>query len=107
MAYLTETSTWDVGVYELEVGDPVAGGPSGVSNAPLKNLANRTKYLKDAVDSNASSISSLQTSYSALSLLVGNQSSDQTILSTNLDNVMNNRGLNGLEGELFFYSVAF
>lgn len=51
MANLPESSTFDAGVYQLETTDPVVGGPSGVSNAPLKNLANRTKYLKDQVDS--------------------------------------------------------
>lgn len=50
MANLPETSTFDAGVYQLETADPVQGGPSGVSNTPLKNLANRTKYLKDHVD---------------------------------------------------------
>lgn len=54
MANLPESSTFDAGVYQLELTDPVIGGPSGVSNAPLKNLANRTKYLKDQVDSLAS-----------------------------------------------------
>lgn len=51
MANLPESSTFDAGVYQLELTDPVIGGPSGVSNTPLKNLANRTKYLKDHVDS--------------------------------------------------------
>jgi hypothetical protein len=50
MANLSESSTFDAGVYQLELTDPVIGGPSGISNAPLKNLANRTKYLKDHVD---------------------------------------------------------
>lgn len=50
MASLPESSTFDAGVYQLELTDPVIGGPSGVSNTPLKNLANRTKYLKDHVD---------------------------------------------------------
>lgn len=50
MANLPESSTFDAGVYQLELTDPVIGGPSGVSNTPLKNLANRTKYLKDHVD---------------------------------------------------------
>ena len=50
MANLPESSAFDAGVYQLELTDPVIGGPSGVSNAPLKNLANRTKYLKDHVD---------------------------------------------------------
>lgn len=51
MANLSETPTYDVGVYQLETSDPVQGGPSGVSNAPLKNLANRTAYLKQRIDS--------------------------------------------------------
>lgn len=50
MANLPESSTFDAGVYQLETTDPVIGGPSGISNTPLKNLANRTKYLKDHVD---------------------------------------------------------
>lgn len=50
MANLPESSNFDAGVYQLETTDPVIGGPSGVSNTPLKNLANRTKYLKDHVD---------------------------------------------------------
>lgn len=55
MANLPESSSFDAGVYQLETTDPVIGGPSGVSNAPLKNLANRTRYLKDQVDALASS----------------------------------------------------
>lgn len=55
MASLPESSTFDAGVYQLELTDPVIGGPSGVSNTPLKNLANRTKYLKDHVDALESS----------------------------------------------------
>lgn len=50
MANLTETSTYDAGVYQIELTDPVIGGASGITNTPLKNLANRTKYLKDHVD---------------------------------------------------------
>lgn len=50
MASLTETSAFDEGVYQLELTDPVIGGPNGISNQPLKNLANRTRYLKDALD---------------------------------------------------------
>lgn len=56
MANLPESSSFDEGVYQLELTDPVIGGPSGVSNAPLKNLANRTRWLKDAIASLASDI---------------------------------------------------
>lgn len=50
MANLSESATYDAGVYQLETVDPVVGGAAGVSNAPLKNLANRTAYLKSRVD---------------------------------------------------------
>lgn len=50
MANLTEVVQFDAGVYQLETTDPVQGGENGVSNAPLKNLANRTAYLKKHID---------------------------------------------------------
>lgn len=50
MASLPESSQWDAGVYQLETTDDVIGGTNGVSNAPAKNLANRTKWLKDRID---------------------------------------------------------
>lgn len=58
MANLAETATYDAGVYQIELTDPVIGGPSGISNAPLKNLANRTAYLKEAVDNASADLSS-------------------------------------------------
>jgi hypothetical protein len=50
MANLGELNQWDAGVYRLETTDPAIGGEAGVANAPLKNLANRTVYLKSRVD---------------------------------------------------------
>lgn len=50
MANLTETSTFTAGVYQLETTDPVLGGPGGISNAQAQALANRTLYLKDAIE---------------------------------------------------------
>lgn len=47
MAHLPEESKFDEGVYQLEMTDPVVGGPNGISNSPLRNLANRTRWLKD------------------------------------------------------------
>lgn len=47
MANLTETSTWESGIYQLETVDPVIGGPTGVSNTQAKQLAARTRYLRD------------------------------------------------------------
>ena len=50
MANLSESATWEAGIYQIETTDPVQGGASGVSNTQGKQLANRTKYLKDHVD---------------------------------------------------------
>ena len=50
MADLTETPTFDAGVYQLETTDPVQGGPGGVDNRQAQALANRTAWLKGQVD---------------------------------------------------------
>jgi hypothetical protein len=50
MANLNEDATWDEGVYQIEELDPVLGGPEGIDNKPLKNLTNRTRYLKQITD---------------------------------------------------------
>jgi hypothetical protein len=50
MADLPEIESYDTGVYQYEVTDPVRGGVDGVDNKPIKNLANRTKWLKARVD---------------------------------------------------------
>ena len=50
MANLTEASTYDAGVYQIETTDPVTGGPTGIANKAAINLANRTKWLKDKYD---------------------------------------------------------
>ena len=50
MAYLPEGPSWDDGIYQIETTDPVLGGPNGISNKPLKNLANRTLHLKGRVE---------------------------------------------------------
>ena len=47
MANLTESSTYEAGIYQLETSDPVIGGAEGISNLQAKQLANRTKFLKD------------------------------------------------------------
>jgi len=45
MSYQPEVVSYDAGVYQLEIVDPVDGGVGSISNAPLLNLANRTAYL--------------------------------------------------------------
>lgn len=50
MANLPETPQWEEGVYQIEVSDPVLGGPDGISNRQAKQLASRTSYLKQKVE---------------------------------------------------------
>lgn len=50
MSSVTETSTWETGIYQLEITDPVEGGSGGISNLQARQLGNRTKWLYDAVD---------------------------------------------------------
>lgn len=47
MADLPEINEWPEGIYQLETSDPVLGGPEGIDNLQAKQLANRTKWLKD------------------------------------------------------------
>ncbi|HAU3148778.1 TPA: hypothetical protein JDD57_000703 [Salmonella enterica subsp. diarizonae] len=51
MANLPETPQWEDGIYQIEVSDPVLGGPDGISNRQAKQLAKRTSYLKQQVES--------------------------------------------------------
>ena len=47
MAYLKEQATWEDGIYQYEITDPLQGGEDGIDNVQGKQLANRTKYLKE------------------------------------------------------------
>ena len=51
MANLKEQDKWEDGVYQIEENDPVLGGENGVTNRPIKQLANRTSWLKKALGS--------------------------------------------------------
>lgn len=51
MSTFTETSYFEPTIDQLETTDPVQGGASGKSNEAPKQLANRTRWLKDQVDS--------------------------------------------------------
>ncbi|MFY9141465.1 hypothetical protein [Sulfuricurvum sp.] len=51
MADLAETETYVAGIYQLEITDPVIGGPDGIDNLQAKQLANRTNWLKAKIDS--------------------------------------------------------
>lgn len=52
MGNLEESATWEAGIYQLERTDRVDAGidGGGVANRQAKQLANRTKYLRAAVE---------------------------------------------------------
>ena len=50
MTNLTDTATYDAGVYQIATTDAVQGGAGGIANKAAQNLANRTAYLKAQVD---------------------------------------------------------
>lgn len=55
MTDLVEIERWENGIYQLETSDPVMGGPDGIDNLQAKQLANRTRYLKKAIEASQSS----------------------------------------------------
>lgn len=67
MANLTETETFDAGIYQLETTDQVLGGVAGIANTQAKALANRTKYLKAHVDT----LETFKKKYSAVVVITG------------------------------------
>lgn len=50
MSSVAENPIWELGVYQIETTDPVMGGPDGIANLAARQLANRTKYLKQITD---------------------------------------------------------
>ena len=63
MANVTESSTWAAGIYQLELTDPVAGGPTGLANRQARELGDRTRWLRDraVLDNEPKTISALHT----------------------------------------------
>lgn len=53
---LVETPTWTPGIYQIETDDPVVGGPDGISNRQARELASRTAYLKQQLESSTSAL---------------------------------------------------
>lgn len=51
MANLPENEVWE-DVYQWETSDRALGGPGGVMNKPLRNLVNRTAFLKKTLEDN-------------------------------------------------------
>jgi hypothetical protein len=50
MANLAESATWESGIFQNEADTRWSPGPDGGSNRQAKQLANRTKYLKEFAD---------------------------------------------------------
>ena len=50
MANLKEQEKWEEGIYQIEENDPVLGGENGITNKPIKQLANRTLWLKKTLE---------------------------------------------------------
>ncbi|WP_439605389.1 hypothetical protein, partial [Shinella sp.] len=50
MANLPESPVFEEGIYQLEITDPVVGGPDGIDNIQARQLANRTQFLKQFSD---------------------------------------------------------
>jgi microcystin-dependent protein len=53
MATVSENLGFVAGIYQLENADPVEGGALGVSNRQARELASRTKWLKDQLEAMA------------------------------------------------------
>ncbi|ABO49757.1 hypothetical protein Dred_1223 [Desulforamulus reducens MI-1] len=66
MGNISESATWDAGVYQIEETDPVQGGANGIDNMPHKNLANRTVYLKQHHETLESEVSAARGGYANL-----------------------------------------
>jgi len=47
MGNLPESSTWEIATTQIDTGEELSGGVSGVLNRSFKQLTNRTKYLYD------------------------------------------------------------
>lgn len=51
MASIKELPRWEDEVYQIARGDKVEGGVGGIANMQAKTLAERTRYLKNVVES--------------------------------------------------------
>lgn len=70
MANLPESNEWPEGIYQLEEDDPVQGGPGGIDNLQAKQLANRTKFLRNLIESFLEGAQPLDAELTALAGLV-------------------------------------
>jgi len=68
MANLPEVAQWEPGIYQIEETDPVQGGPNGIDNLPNKQLANRTAYLKEQVESLGTRVTNVENAVAGLNI---------------------------------------
>lgn len=83
MADLIETPGWEAGIYQLETTDPVEGGAAGVDNVQARQLANRTAYLKQLVETLGTGKQPIDAMLTALAALV--TAADKTLYFTGAD----------------------
>ena len=82
MANLTETPTYEAGIYRFETTDPVQGGPGGIDNLPTNQLANRTAWLKAQVEAILLDIAAIESGYATAASLTshtGNTSNPHAV----------------------------
>lgn len=70
MANLPEIDEFTVGVYQLELTDPIEGGADGIDNYQAKALTNRTLYLKNRNVALESRVTTLESQFGSLSGLI-------------------------------------
>lgn len=58
--HLPDVAEWEELIYQLETGDYVVGGANGIANLQPRQLANRTKYLKQKLEELRTAMESLQ-----------------------------------------------
>ena len=83
MANLSEETKWENGIYQLEIDDPLQGGADGIDNVQAKQLANRTRYLKEKIESTQAKVAPVEASEkSAHAYVIGEQFMYNDILYT-------------------------
>lgn len=83
MANLSEETKWENGIYQLEIDDPLQGGADGIDNVQAKQLANRTRYLKEKIESTQAKVAPVEASEkSAHAYAIGEQFMYNDILYT-------------------------
>lgn len=83
MANVTENSQWESGIYRIETTDPVIGGENGIANVQAKQLANRTKYLKERADQ----VDAAKGGFGSLNERLNQISSDTQALGPDMQNM--------------------